>query len=592
MSIRPTLLIRSTVAASLLLVALGQGCKSKSEGGGGAPVSTAPISDLSSTVIGFTPETTLGFFQWDMTSPAYKKLAASPWGSGNDLFSSLDMQTPELEKVQEILKRVGIDPKNHKQFEELFSTGVVYAAPGIDNQNDIGITALIKSSTGGLADKMPNVKREFSTAGIAVQDLTVADGAGFSFDSAAFNSTAANSVATSGTTNPAAAHKIFVAWNKQSTAVGSNESLVRAALASKGGATPKLAATPEFGSATKGLPVATSRFGLAFVSLNDLMKAANALDPSTPPGSAAGDLPVKAIAAAFAMEDAPQTEFRVVCKTENDKQREWFAALNSSTSSSLLPAVPTNPLLFLSIDGTTIKRFKEMYAKSLGTVDPETQSLLAALDHIKRIGISARVAPIGQSFLPVPDIMIMAETDNAAATQKSIVDAASLALAVSGMPGGADWQDTKVNETPVKAYRSPMGFGVFLAAEKGLVIAASTEPQLKSSLDIISGKTPGLSGSLSARASGVLNKGEDLANVYFNFEQIAAMLESLKSTIAMFAPPGSPEGAQAQSFLEPARIESLKKMGSLIGSVTVQNELISVKSFYQAGTGQEVASLR
>ncbi len=579
---RPLRRIPATLVGTLLvLTALsGTGCK-KDEAAtpGVVPVSGSDKIDLSATIIGEIPKDSLGFIQWDLTSTAYANLAKSPWGGNSSFFSNLELASQEENKFLDALKRAGIDPQKRETYEPILAQGVGFLAPAADVNEKLALGLLLQSKAGvNLGDKFGILKQELQNAGKKTEDISSGPVSGFRVDIS--DAPQAGQPAAAGATGK----YLYLVWSKDRGVFSNSKTLASTVLVSTSRQNPALVDSADFKSMISQLPAVSSQFGLGYLGVADLLKHLEA--SGTPiPDAQLKNFPVKAIASAFSMGEAPQTDLKLLVKPEGAEQQKWFAVLNTSQSDKVLPAVPSNPFLFLSLDGETLKRAKANLGDLAKSGQPQADAVLAAVDQLQRVAIAASIAPVGQSMFPVPNVLIVAQASSPDQVQKALADATAFAVNSSGMMQ-AVWQEKDIDGVKVRAMNSPLGFGMYLASKGNLVIASSTEPQLKASLaTIASGK--GFESALAPRIQKTLAKDMALANLYLDFNELGSMMENLGGMLTMFAPQ---QGESAQKFLAPENIASIKKMGRFVGSLTVDKNVISITSYYQATPAQVASS--
>jgi len=526
--------------------------------------SPAPApSSFQKSVLSYIPEQSVGFFLWQANHPAYTKLKSSNWGGvENDWIKSVNDSTEGLGEMKSVLKEAGIDLENEKTWNGLFSEGALFASPAPDasKQGAIGVVVHADPSI-KLSEKLDALKAKLPTGEYEVKDLTLPQGKGVSVRP----------------TDAGQEEKIFVGWNGDIAVFSSGEWALSSVLSSKGEKVPAVLSSPNFTRAARGLPADSARFATGFVDIEKLSQVAEHMGPS---GAASvekfksSDVPLKGIAIAMGMDDMPQTTVRLVYDPAEGKKNEWLSTLNgSSDSQKLLAAMPSKPLAFLSIDGEMLRRVRAAALAGMGGGGALGQQL-AFLDHIKRLGISARAAAPGQSLIPMPDILIAAESAKPAETQKALQDVVGMGMMLAGL-GKSKWESGKVNDTPVESMSTPFGVGVYLASNKNLVLAASSQSQLSAAL--AGAEKSSFAAALPPRLGQALSTDPSLGSLYIDFEQVAGVMESAGGMLAMYAP----EGAESQQLTQAENIEALKRMGSMVGVVRLDDGLIGIDSFSQ-----------
>lgn len=579
-----TMSARATCFVTLLLCALlvtAPACsRKKEENAAVVPQSKDITAELAehAALLQRIPVASDGFFYWNTSHAAYKRLLESPW-AGTDYIpieESLDASTP----IGQALRSSGFDMSSRRDWEKTFSEGIFFTSPGPQGEPSLSV-AIRSAADAAVPAKLDKLKDELKKIGVPVQELEVPKGSGFSFDAAKLNRTP-QAGAEQGSFH------VHVGWDGNLAVISSAPAVVSSVLSGTT-ALPTLVTTAEFKERTSGFPDAQSRYGIGYFDLASLFKALRNTTPAAT--NAVRDpekIPFRAVSWALAMGEAPFHDVRVAYKAMDPQQQQWFQTLGESQADNIVSVMPANPLFFLSLDGPTVKRVKELaVAEFPQGAPPAVAKQLAALDTLKRVGILARIAPVGQSILPMPDLTIMFETSDTAATSSALMDAVGMASQGAGMPGSG-WQEKTVANTPVKAMISPLGFGAFVASSGNFVILSSSENQLATVLDATQGKGQVLAKSLPPQAKKLLANEETLGNVYVDFVELGTFMENMTGLLAMYAP----QNEEAKKLMDPKNIEEMKKMGSMVGAITLSEGSINFRSFYQAheATEKEVAA--
>lgn len=573
-----------STAAIVALLAVTGGCKRDK-----APVEpkadAAPsATDLSGTLVSRIPANAYGFFRWNGSHPAYEKLLQSPWAK-SDVASLIEGAGKNAQDVLTMLKNVGLDPADGATWRKMFSEAVFFATPPQTDaaaaaagaqqqpggQAQLSFGVIFKADGVDVQQKLEAIREQLKASGQAPTDLQVDGGAGFRFEAKS---------ADSGEVLPI----FFVAKGNLGVAA-SDAQTARQTLASQASALPQVVTSEHFKKAFKGTPGEDSRFALGYFDFNKLMADAGAAQPNAPAVIGGIDKEemgaVEAVSVTFAMDDAPRTDFRMVLDTADEKS-SWVKNLAVSQSSGLISSLPEKPLLFLSFDGQSLRKIRDTASQG-GQLPFASQ--LAFLDTVGRVGIAARVAPPGQSILPIPDVMVLFESSSAEESKGQIEQLINVAMAASPGMAGMQWTDQKLDDqTTVRSIMSPMGFGLFLGSKNNLVVLASSSAQIQSALGADDqGK---FAQKLAPAANAVLTQQQNIGNVYVNFEQLASLLENMGGLLSMYAPQNQDMG----SMLEPQKLQSLKDMGTMVGSITLEDGVLGVQSFYASPGGQVAAA--
>lgn len=589
------------VFCSLLAVTVvtTAGCKSRSESNKGAPSATSASVAAHPTslaarqqslpsLLRLIPENSIGFLTWDTTSASYKKLSQSAWGGGQDMLSSIGKSSLS-EKLLPVLKKAGLDPSDRTTMEALFSQATLFGTKRIPDSSKnrdtkmppVNLGVAFRSKGVSLEGKLSSLKTELAAAGSKVEAVNLPKGAGFSFDTSVFNP--APEQGSEDAKPNSQPNLLYVGWHNDLGVVATADSLVGSVLGSAGSALPEVVNSPNFARATKDLPSPETVLQFGYWDLQSLFQEANIQQAKNPDSQ----VPLQGVAFAMSMLEAPQTDVRFIVDAKTETQRQFFSAIGSSQTGNLLQSISSNPLIFVSLDGQTVKRYKEIAAKQSSSVAPETLRLLSTLDPIQRIAFTARVAPAGQAMLPIPDLTIVAESNNVELSKSSVIELVGTAMSAAGLPANS-WSEFEASGVKVKAMQSPMGMGInaFVATKGPLLLVSNSKAQISAAIDNLVKESKAFRDALPVPAQELLSEGKDVANLYVNFEEAGAFLETIRGVASMYAS----QSAEAQQFLSPENITTIKKMGALVGTVEMADQIISIRSSYHK-SAKQVASL-
>ncbi len=550
-----------------------QSSSSQTASNAAAAAKPMQASEFTGTLLSLVPKNAVGFIVADVKHPAYVKYKNSPWGGSSQLTKMINDSNPEAKAINDMLARLGFDPKDKNTFEKLMTEMVIFVAPPVEGDSKPAIGAVFKPDPSyPLGTFVSKVKSEVATAGgsLKAEDATIQGGTALRLEDTSDGGTKSNPM------------KEFYLAQKDNKlgVIGTSKKLVESLLAAAPGAVPDVLQGANFQAATVGLPSSSSRFATAFIDVEKITQLADKFnDPELAAKmKATGPLPVKALAIAVSMEEAPHTDIRLIYDESSPQNKELLATLASSPSGEILAALPSKPLFFLSLDGKTLQNAKEKLVAAAGEQAAPFKAQLDALNGITRLGIAAKSSQPGQSMLPIPEVIIVAETKEPGKLGQALEGLLGPVVA-SGMPG-MEWKSTSENGVAIRSLQSPMGMGAFIASSKNLLIVASTDGQMKGALANVSGKSTGFSKELvNSSAERVLAKDSTVGNLYVNFGEVATALESVGGMLSMFAP----QGQDAQQLLSPENLDALRKMGTVVGAVTMDPGAINIRSFYQGG---------
>ena len=69
-----------------------------------------------------------------------------------------------------------------------------------------------------------------------------------------------------------------------------------------------------------------------------------------------------------------------------------------------------------------------------------------------------------------------------------------------------------------------------------------------------------------------------LGSIYLNFNEVGSLMENVGGLVSMYAP----QSDEAKKLTSPEQIAEIRKLGVMVGSVSVGEEVIELKSAYQA----------
>ncbi len=570
---------------SLVLIPLFilPGCKSKNEEKVGEQHSTKASSsafDLKGSLIAMLPPNTLGFFEWNATGKAYERFTTSPWASELFPMKSFASQAADAPRMITILEKAGIDPYQRATWEQLFSRAVIFSTPAkLGSENTPADNAPLTFSIYfesdkkvDLTQKLTSVRNELQNGGILTEEETLQGGKAYKVNTDQFRLQSAS--AAQPKSNPLI---LSIGWKGSRGMISTSSWLVQAVLGTGFNALPAIVEKTQFVKSTQGFPDYKETIGFAYFDISETLKHLPKLPAQggTSNAEMITSTPFTSFSFVSSMTDVPNSYGRLFYEPLTDQHKQWFGAIHASASEALLPAIPSNPLIFFSIDGKTIEEFKELALGEQAKANPELKKQLEAFAGLKRVGIAARVAGVGQSILPIPDVVVLIETDNPKAVKEGLINVITTVSASSAQEMPMTWSDRTIENVPVKAMISPIGVGVFLTEQKNLVIVTSSEPQLQALLRNIAQKP---NSELPGSVQQVLTTEPNVGNLLISFQQVGAFMENMGGLLSMYAP----QSEGGKTLLSPESIEKVKKMGMMVGSVTVEKDSIGFKSFYQA----------
>ena len=180
-------------------------------------------------------------------------------------------------------------------------------------------------------------------------------------------------------------------------------------------------------------------------------------------------------------------------------------------------------------------------------------------------------------MLPIPDMLILAESSKPDVTKTQLSQMIGMGMATAGLPG-AEWKDKTIQGQPAKYLLTPFGLGVFVASVDKQVLISTTEAQLDTAISAAKAGKGLFADSLNSRTKEALSTQPSIGTIYVNFTEVAGLVDSMGGMMQMYAPQGAGQGGQ---MLDPAQLEGLRQMGTLVATMSSADGMISLRSFYE-----------
>ena len=574
------LVFLSALCAALLAAA---SCKSKEETAGGAGLPAKVVASnvtISGDLVARVPVNAFAVMRWEGGHPAYKKLMESPWGSTSEFSKLMEQSTPAAEKLQKVFTALGVDPAKPAVWHDVFADTVLFASPGPNPATPVVVGMIFKSAKPfSLKEKLPTLRTTLAADGATIEDAQLAPATGFIVKFKAEPADAAmDSVPGAGMMNAQSiSGSLVIAATDDLSIIASDIEAAKQVFASAGNTQPTILASDTLSRALAGTPSSDSRFGTGLIDIQKFAAEVQKLATDPQAKQALEALPAfQAVGISLAMTDAPQTDVRLLFDPAKGGD-SFVKQLSASESKAIVGGLPANPLLFLSVDGLTLKRLKD---SALKDVPPEQQGALgqlALLDSVKRLAISIRVAEAGKTLIPLPDMLIAIESSSTQPTADALKMLIAGSLAQSGLAGGGSWASRTVSGATVQTLPAGFGFNVSVATTPNLVLVSTSDKMIDS---MVNPKDPGAGAfakSLSGSSSRVLSDASTIGNLYVNFREVGTLMETLGGTLRMFAP----QDPTAAQMLTPEKIANIKKMGTMVAAIELGENVIGIQSFYQ-----------
>jgi hypothetical protein len=232
-------------------------------------------------------------------------------------------------------------------------------------------------------------------------------------------------------------------------------------------------------------------------------------------------------------------------------------------------SIPGDSAVALSFDTKFLPKLEAVTKSVEGEAGEEG---FKAISNLKGLTIAFRNNDGGS---PVPDIFIGLEANNRDDLSKIVEAALGQGMAASGAPG-MQWQSKDLDGTPVRYFTTLIGVGVYLASPKGTntLLAASSERAMK---DFLAASANGAN-SLQNTLKGPMKDrfaAAKLASTYVNFVQLANVIDSVKSSLAMLT-------GGANEIDKTIDTNSLRTWGTHVGSMAFTDGTLKIEATFDA----------
>ncbi len=339
--------------------------------------------------------------------------------------------------------------------------------------------------------------------------------------------------------------------------------------------------SPEFQKAATAVNSAVPCMSFTFMDLKKISALAETMGlPAAGPSGVREfepkDIPIDAIAMQQGFGTQLITAISASVSGRTDTQTKVLQALEGSSLPLSMARLPSDTAIAFAFDTKFISKLEDV-VKSFSPNN--TAEATAAFQQAKPLqGITFGLKN-GDGSSPIPDLFLVIE-----ATNRDALGSMAEGLMGQGMAGAtgqsaAPWSAKEIEGVPTKFINTMFGAGVYLGSPKGSnsLLISSSERAIKELIAASSGARPGIAASLSAPLKANLAP-QKLISLYANLPQLGSLLDSAKSSLAMFTG-GS---AELDDALDSTH---LKKLGLITGSVSYANGLFLLESVMDGPQG-------
>ncbi len=515
---------------------------------------------LKSELLGRIPDDSLGFIVWQGSHPAYQRVLNSPWAESASLTSLLPDSNPQLTQVFDVLAAADLDPRDLNVMAQIFAEAVLFSYRAGDAQVQHGL--LFKPETQTASKVIGSLTEAVEKSSYASSKVEVAgkQGVKILLPQQAKNPPIGN-VAT-------VERELFAVAHDDIAILALSEAAIQRVVEKTTPSAPKVIESADFKQVMQPLPSSADRFVTGYFDVAGLVtpKAENAADVQQ-------SFPLRAVGLSNSMSELPQMDL-IALPSDASKAAAFFTASSATLESAKFRGLlPGKPLLFLGVDGAMLQQLKLSLAARFGGAGSDLDQRLAFLSSLSRFAIAAKVAPVGQSILPIPELLFLLETSEPSKTKDAIKRLVSMGLKNSPMTASLQWTEkTLVDGSTIESMMSPLGIGLSLAEKDNLVFVTSSEPLAQAIL--AGGGEANFQSSLPPRISELYSEENNLSEFYLDFVEVGTLLQNMGGVLALYAP----QDKNAQQLLEAEKIAKLKKMGLLSARVRYRDGLVSLRT--------------
>jgi hypothetical protein len=527
---------------------------------------------LSEAMLRKLPQSTAGFTALDLSGESYKLLRASPFNSPTNAKKSFDAfvekvkesasgvdqstlarQLALAEKAYEALVRLGVVSSDGIYTPERFCSKVVGFVGPVDQDKlplDLGFFAEGKSGT-DMTEKLGIVRSFFAESGIAVtqEKFGSADGIISSLEGA-----------------PA---KLYIAATKSHLAAAIRKSDIDGFFSNtETGTLNQLKNEPEFKKATASLPVSKNTITFTYASIvrmRPLLARIAALNEDI--AFEPNNVPVESIAGQTEFSSQYSARLNIAVAPRTESQSKVSAAFASGSLPTAVAKLPANTALAISLDTKGVTKLDFL-------LDPlqngRGAELVLQVKKLTGLTIGVRNNTGGS---PVPDIFISADSQNRDELGKLVESSLGTALSMTGE--STKWMSKEIDGNSTRYFTTLIGAGVYMSYPKNSnsLLVGTSENVIRDVIAADTGKAQTLSTSLTEPQQAQF-KSYNLASAYFNFSRLGDLVDSVKSTLAMF----TGGNTELNQVLNSAK---LRNFGVGVGGVSYEGGVVSLESNLQ-----------
>jgi hypothetical protein len=510
------------VLTLIVAVCLSIGCSKDNKltsGGSGNQLLTDPL-------LLKLPTSAAGFAIFDLGGEGYKLFKNSPYGktaNAQEVFEGIQSKLADAgvsTEIQQIFQKLFdacgkmglVSSDGMYTPEKVLRRTVFFAGPSNDQNQPLDFGVFSQAAAGvDLTKQFKILKTTLEESGLETTSLNVAGGEGFS------------------ASLKEAKARVFFGANSSVFGASLSQTDVEGLLSKTNTSTlSTIQGLPEYSRAVAKMPGTAQPLMFAFASLRRLEPLLDNIAKLDANGQfKPKEIPLEAIVvqSSFPKEYVHNVGLAITPRTDN--QTKLVKALESSTLPSGATQLPSDTAFALSVDPRFLRSLDSVMNELKNSGNP---NVIQQLELVQGITVGLRNNSAGA---PIPDILMSIDSSNRESLNTSIESSLSSLLSIVGQ--AASWQTKEIAGNPTRFFSTLIGAGVYMSSPKSsnTLMLGTSEGIIKDLAASKSGQGQNFMTSFPAAVKDQLTQA-NVGLVYLNFSRIADVLDSVKSTLAMF----------------------------------------------------------
>lgn len=522
-----------------------------------SPASLTNSQLLEEPLLKKLPATTIGFLVSDLSGEGYQKFKTSPWFNEMPLQSAMqelqragadESQKKMVEALGQFLQKLGaLSPDGKSTVDQVLRSVVIVADHPSEASDEFDFAAYASAAgSTNLKEKLPVLRDALKEIGASVSDDTVAGAEGF----VAVLPTSADD---GEDTKQLSLH---IGASEKLLGISDSKGLVQNLFAAQDtNGFDKLKELPEFKRAEPAVRGAEAPLFVGFVSTAKLLPAIKAATTASKEAAEQNEsspdsdfnpqeFPVDSVMISQGIDKKLVTRGSLAVTGKTDNQRAIFGALSGGSLPSSAQNLPADMALALALDTKSLAKLEPLLKQFEQT---GAAAVLPQIQNLKGLTLGLRNTDSGS---PIPEIVLAFESEKRDELAATLESSLGEGMKLTGQE--AMWMSKDVAGSSTRYFTTLLGVGLFISkpANSNTVLVTSSERAVKDILTASSSKLQGPTAS-----------GDKAGSLYLNFTEFANVLDSVKSSLAMFTGGGS----DIDKAFDSARFRNMGVSASTLG---------------------------